>query len=166
MARFEVFGPCEVGVQKNNAGRIITKNEIKDFWETFSHLRNRKGCYVFGFHAAKGMKPMYVGKATKSFKGEVFQPHKLNKYYAALSKQSKGTPVLFFVCAPLGKGAPNKNQIGEIESFLIQAGLAANRALLNEKDTKPETWSIAGVVRGQRGKPSQAAQDFKKLMNL
>jgi hypothetical protein len=166
LAEFIVEGPFEVPVQKNKGGRVITTSEAKLFWSENPEFNKKRGCYVFGIRAGKGIKPAYVGKATRSFEQEVFTPHKRAKYMEALSLSGKGTPVLFFVCLPKTKGAPNRSQINEVESFLIQTGMKANRGLLNEKKTRVEAWSIRGVLRSGQGKPTAEAHKFKRLMGV
>jgi hypothetical protein len=166
MTRFLVKGPFLVDFQKNPAGKAITPSEGKLFWDKHPALKKELGCYVFGIRASKGMKPLYIGKATKSFGQEVFSSHKLAKYMEGLSHSKKGAPILFFVCLPKQAGPKNKKSIDELESYLIQAGLKANFNLLNDKKTKIESWSIAGVLRDRPGQPTISAQDFKKLMNM
>ena len=166
MTRFIVKGPFVIPVQKNIGGRAIAASEGKDFWLRHTALGDEKGCYVFGVRAGKGMTPLYAGKATKSFKQEVFAPHRLAKYMTALTLFQKGTPVLFFLCSPITKGAVNKVNIDELEYFLIQAGMKANPGLLNDKKKKVEVWSIGGILRDRQGKPTNAAQEFKVLMGL
>jgi hypothetical protein len=73
---------------------------------------------------------------------------------------------LFFVVAPMRRGAPNTAHIRELEDFLIQTALTANPYLLNVKGTKAEEWGIIGVLRAGRGKPSRAAREFKRLMKI
>lgn len=147
-------------------GRHITTINASQFFNRHSGVGQERGCYVFAFKAAKGYKPVYVGKATKTFKQEVFTPHKLNKFNLGLAGQKKGTPILFFVCLGKAVGPVNKVAIDEAESYLIQAGLAANTALLNNKKTKVAKWSINGVVRAGQGKPSQAASEFKRCIKV
>lgn len=163
---FTVIGPCEVPVYQGKAGRTITDENVREFWAANPELESRRGCYVFGVRAGKGLTPAYVGKATKSLRQEVFAHHKLTRYQQFLVDYRKGTPVLFFLLAPQRKGAPNSAHIGELEDFLIQTGLAANPDLLNIKGTKAEEWGISGVLRGGKGKPSNSAQLFRRLMNL
>lgn len=74
--------------------------------------------------------------------------------------------MLFFLVAPKRKGALNRSHVSEMERFLIQVALAANPDLLNIQGTRAEEWGIKGVIRGGKGKSSQAAQVFKKMMNL
>ena len=163
---FEVTGPREVPVYQGHAGRTITDENVREFWEENDDLAKLRGCYVFGIRAGKGLTPAYVGRATRSFKQEAFAHHKLTRYQQFLADYRKGTPVLFFVVAPRKKGAPNSVHIKGLEDFLIQTGMVANSELLNVKGTKAEEWGIAGILRGGKGKPSQAARDFKKLMKI
>ena len=113
----------------------------------------------------KCSKPIYVGKATKSFKQEVFTDHKLKKYSVGFGNQAKGTPIIFLICLTKAKGAVNKKAIDEAESYLIQAGLAANKKLVNDKKTTVESWSIGGIVR-YKGKASAQALALRKCKKL
>ena len=97
MTTFTVKGPFEVPVKKEKVGRLVTAEQATEFWKGHSSVQDDVGCYVFGFRAAKGLKPMYIGKATKSFKQEIFTDHKRNKYNEALASQAKGTAIMFFV---------------------------------------------------------------------
>ncbi len=74
--------------------------------------------------------------------------------------------MLFFVCLSRTNGVVNRSAIDEAESYLIQAGLAANPGLLNDKKTKVATWSINGVVRCRQGKPSTAASEFRRCIKV
>lgn len=165
MASFSVKGPFDVPYSKFKVGRGITSSDIAEFWATHSTMATERGCYIFGFKASKGSKPIYVGKATKSFKQEVFTDHKLKKYGQGFNNQAKGTPILFFVCLAKTKGVVNRTAIDEAESYLIQTGLAANKNLLNDKKTKVESWSIGGIVRS-KGKPSASAGELRKFVKL
>lgn len=163
---FAVVGPLDVPCQQAKAGRTITDGKVQEFWETNNKFGADRGCYVFGIRAGKGYTPAYVGRATKSFRQEVFAPHKLSRYQQALSNYKRGTPILFFVAAPKKRGAPNSSHIKELEAFLIQTALVANPELLNVKGTKAEEWGIKGVLRGPQGKPSVDAQAFRRLMKI
>lgn len=147
------------------ASKIITKENIETFWLTQASLAKEKGCYLFGFRAARGSKPVYIGKATKTFKQECFTDHKIKKYQQALANQKSGTAIMYFVCLKQTQGVVNKTAIDEAESYLIQAGLVANKKLLNDRKTKSQKWSISGVVRS-RGKPSKSATEIKKCLNI
>ena len=107
MASFSVKGPFVVPCTKMKVGRAITPEDIAAFWAARPALATERGCYLFGFRAAKGSKPIYVGKATKSFKQEVFTDHKLKKYAVGFGNQAKGTPIMFLICLNKSKGAVN-----------------------------------------------------------
>lgn len=151
---------------QGKAARTLTEENVKEFWKQHPDSGGHRGCYVFAIRAGKGWTPGYVGKATKTFKQEVFAPHKLAKYQRFLADYHKGTPMLFFIVAPKKRGQANSTHIGELERFLIQVALAANPELLNIKGTKEEEWSITGVLRSERGKPSAAAKDLKKTLKI
>jgi hypothetical protein len=117
--------------------------------------------------AGKGVRPIYVGKATKSFKHECFALHKIACHYGpALSNSGKGTPVLFLVALKRRKGKVSKRAIAKVESFLIQNAMKKNPDLSNIKGKKEEHWSIEGVIRSGKGKASAAATSFKRALGL
>jgi hypothetical protein len=163
---FYVDGPYKVPMYDGKASRTITDDNVKEFWRQNPHLKDKRGAYVFGIRAGKGLTPGYAGKATKTFKGEVFQHHKLTRYQQFVADYRKGTPVLFFVVLPTRRGTPNATHIGELEDFLIQTALAANPNLMNVRGTKKAQWGIAGLLRGGKGKPSSDARLFRRLMKL
>jgi hypothetical protein len=74
--------------------------------------------------------------------------------------------VLYFLCAPSGRGALNRTAVYELEDFLIQTAVSRNSDLLNVRGTKRQDWAIAGVVRSGVGKPSKGARSLKSLLGL
>jgi len=166
MTAFQVVGPLVVPVYIGAAARHIRAAEGEEFFINHPAIAKRKGCYVFGSRAGKGIRPVYVGMATKTFDQECFADHKRGKYNEALADYHKGTPVLFFMVQPKKKGPDNKKHMLDLERFLIQTGVAANPELLNVKNTKQEEWGIIGVLRGGAGKPSRSASLFKRMMKL
>src|SRR5262245_60180744 len=80
MPEFVVAGPFEVPAHRAKVSRVVRTAEAATFWAKHKAFKTRRGCYVFGIRSGGGIRPMYVGKATKSFGQEVFEPHKLNKY--------------------------------------------------------------------------------------
>ncbi|MCL2831438.1 MAG: hypothetical protein FWD77_12000 [Betaproteobacteria bacterium] len=166
MASFTVKGPFDVPAPKHAVARHISAEEGKQFWGEHPDLADECGCYLFAFRASQGYKPIYVGKATKSFSQEVFASHKLDKYNQGLVSIKKGTPVLFFVSLDKTRGRINESAIDEVESFLIQSGIVANKSLLNSRKTKVESWSISGVVRAGAGQPSDAAKELCQCLKL
>lgn len=166
MTQFTTHGPFVIPTAKLAAGRSITKSEISKFWIQNPHYASCVGCYVFGVRAGKGITPLYVGKSTKSFQTEAFEYHKLSKYLPALTSYKRGTPVMFFVVYPQKKGKLNISHITALEKFLIQQGVAANPLLLNISHAKVPRWGIAGVIRSDTKKPSDAAVSFKSLLGF
>jgi len=166
MANFTVRGPFDIPVTKKKAGRIITKADMSSFWESRPSMAKARGCYVFAFRASRGLKPVYVGKATKTFAQEVFTNHKVRKYNDALADQARGTPVVFFVALAKTKGPTNKTAIDDAESYLIQLGLAANKNLANDRKVKVPSWSIQGIVRSSKGAVSKSAQELRRCLSI
>ena len=117
--------------------------------------------------AGKGFRPIYVGRATKSFKQECFASHKISSHYGpALLNAGKGTPVLFLAVLERTKGKVNKSAIKKVEFFLIQNAVKKNPDLSNVKGKKSEHWSIDGVIRSGKGKVSSSARLFKGALGL
>jgi hypothetical protein len=165
VATFTVHGPFEVPTTRMKVGRAIMPADVAQFWMDHPEFAKERGCYVFGFRASRGSKPIYIGKATKTFKQETFTDHKMRKYGNAFNDQAKGTPIMFFVCLARTRGAVNKTAIDEVESYLIQQGLTANARLLNDRKTSVESWCIGGLVRS-RGRASAQAAALKRCLNL
>lgn len=166
MPVFQVEGPFEVPTYLGKAAKIVDSGRLSQFWAAIEATAKKRGCYVFAIRAGKGIRPIYVGKATRTFKGEVFTPHKLEKYQRCLADFKRGTPVLFFLCAPGNRGKPNLSAIGELEDYLIQTAVSRNPQLLNVRGTQREDWAIAGVLRSGVGKPSHAARSFKRTLGI
>jgi hypothetical protein len=162
----KVKGPFDVPFYAGKGGRTITDENIKGFWDSNKKYAKRKGCYVFAIRAGKGYTPGYVGKATKGFKKETFTHHKLTRYQQFLVDYAKGTPVLFFLVAPVAKGKPNNSRISAIETYLINLGIVANPDLMNEKGTKPPSWGIQGVINGEQGKVSAVTKEFRRMLGI
>jgi hypothetical protein len=82
-----------------------------DFWNGDSKaafLAEERGCYVFAIRSGGGMQPIYIGKATKSFRQETFNPANKHKYHNGFSDYAKGTPLMFFVVSSTRKGLTSK----------------------------------------------------------
>jgi hypothetical protein len=163
MREFEVFGPSEVPVERRKQWRTIAQRELAAFWSDNSTIGDAVGCYMFGIRTGGGIRPYYVGKATKSFRQECFTPHKLNHYNRAMADYRSGTPVMFFV---VPRSRASVSSIGNIERFLIETGVARNPDLCNVVGTKQADWSIRGVIRSDQGGKSRNARLFKRMMAL
>jgi len=166
MASFQIHGPFNLNYEKRKGGRTLI---FDDFWNEdseASYLADRCGCYVFAIRVGGGIKPIYVGKSTKTFKQETINATNKHKYHSGFSDYAKGTPLLYFVVHPKAKGKNNAKQIGEIEDFLIQAGVARNPNIQNVKGIQKPAWTIKGVVRSGAGKRSEAERNFAKLFDI
>jgi len=163
---FKVFGPVKVHHTKGPGGRAITGESIERFWREHRKFEGRFGCYVFAMSAGRGLTPWYVGKTTKTFKKEVFTPHKLNYYTLAMMNYARGKPAFFFVAAPKAKGKRNNSMIREVEKYLINLGITANPDLLNKQDASLPDWGINGVVRGGKGKVAAGVKSFRKMLGI
>lgn len=166
MTKFSIKGPLSVPMYKGRAARTITNQNVKEFWAKHPEFTRRRGCYVFGVRAGKGITPAYVGMAARGFKSEVFAPHKLAKYQQFLADYVKGTPIVFFLVVPQQKGTTNVSHVKDLERFLIEVGVATNPDLLNKRGTKAAEWSIVGLLRSGQGKPSAAATKFRRMMGI
>jgi hypothetical protein len=104
MATFRVAGPYKIPFDQKAGGRVL---HHKTFWKQSEELRDlsiERGCYVLALRASKGATPLYVGKATKTFKQECFNPSNLHKFYSALAGLSKGHAGSIFRPPPAPKG--------------------------------------------------------------
>lgn len=161
---FEASGPFKVCLYKGKNGRILRSAEANEFFKKHQAIGKKRGCYIHAIRSGGGIKPVYVGKATKKFSQECFATHKIGKCNEALVDYEKGSLVVLFLEAPTGKGRPNAKQIGFLEKFLIQAAIGVNADLLNVKGTKQAEWSIKGVIRSKKGKPSSSAAALKRVL--
>ena len=167
MASFKVHGWFEIDYEKRKGGRTLV---FDDFWSEGSqahYLADERGCYVFAVKTGRGLEPIYVGKATRTFKQEAFNPTNRHKYHDGFSGYERGLPIMFFVAHPDQKGKTNEKQIQKIEQFLIQTGAAKNPEIQNVRGAQRPKWSIRGVVRSSgKGKRTKAEEAFRQLFNL
>jgi hypothetical protein len=166
MAEFLIAGPYVIPFQWKPGGRAL---EVKEFWgqsRALEELAYERGCYVFAVRAGKGETPLYVGKATRSFKQECLNPGNVRKLLDGLAEYAKGTPVLYFVRHPAQRGKTNEKQIGEIENFLIQNASIRNPDVQNIHGREAPKWKIHGVIRSGQGKPTRAESTFRRLMGI
>jgi hypothetical protein len=165
MTSFIVHGPFKLSYEQRGGGRTLKFEEFWDKEPKALRLSNKTGCYIFAMRN-RALIPIYVGKATKSFKQEAFNPSNKHKYHDGFSQYARGTPVMYFVVHPDQKGRINVNQIGKVEEFLIQAGAARNPDIQNVKGKKRPKWKIKGVIRSGVGKRSAAETDLRKLFDI
>jgi hypothetical protein len=165
MASFEVHGPFKIDYEKRRGGRALVFDEFWSKDADASYLAKERGSYVFAVRN-RGLTPIYVGKATKTFKQETFNGTNRHKYHNGFSNYAKGTPSMYFVVHPSQKGPTNSKEIAEIEDFLIQAGVATNPNLQNVKGTQQPNWRIKGVIRSGAGKRKKAEAQFASMFEI
>ncbi|MGH8127020.1 MAG: hypothetical protein ACRETC_01450 [Gammaproteobacteria bacterium] len=167
MATFEVHGPFEMPVEKRPGGRALV---FTDFWNDGSEADYLAGCcgvYVFAIQTGRGLTPIYVGKATRTFRQETFNNANKHKYQNGFSAYARGKPVMYFVVHPQNiRGRNNAKQISKIEDFLIQAGSVKNPDLQNIRGVKKPKWAIKGVIRSKRGRRTSAEVQFSGLFDI
>ena len=129
-------------------------------------LKEKVGCYIFAVpckYGIDGLQPIYVGKATESFE-ECLTNDKVAKINDYLHSHSARSLHLFLVVHPSQRR--NRTAIGELETALIKMAVSVNPKLINKKNTRPESWGIAGIIRGGKGKRSQGAKDLRILLGI
>ena len=92
-------------------GRRVISKRVLDPGANLLALGRERGCYVFTIRAGRGATPIYVGKATKSFKQECLNPSNRHKFSNGMADYKRGTPVLYFgdTRRKKGKLTPNKS---------------------------------------------------------
>lgn len=161
---FQVLGPFWIPTQRRRLARTVTSAEARLFWSSHPDIAKRRGCYVFAIRSHGRLVPVYVGRATRSFRQEILAPHKLAKLQLALVDHPDATPCVLLVAAPLRRGAPNVGHLAELERFLIEAATEANPSLLNIARPRPRSWTIEGLRPGLRAtRPGSATQLHRVL---
>jgi hypothetical protein len=167
LKEFSVQGPFTVPLEPNKHGKMVAK-DLAAFWKAVGETRGRKGVYVFGMRAGKGITPIYVGQAVKqTFEEEAFTKHKRTDHYnPALLDYLKGNPVMFFVVHPQTRGKTNAKLIDAVETFFIDVASAKNPDLSNVRKKPDHKWRVRGVVRGKPGEGSESTSTFKRAVGL
>jgi len=165
---FNPHGPFEVPL---TARRLIDNDALKEFWGQvdLTVLRGERGLYVFAVRGpGRGMRPLYVGRATRStFGSECFNAANRDKLNHGLP--GSGKLVLFLIkYVRRGRGRINSTAIQNLERELIALAKAMNpEQLLNIHGTRPRfSIRINGVLNPAPGKPSRAASEFKRMIGL
>lgn len=165
MVTLEVEGPFEVSYWTNNRGtKSIDAVHGREFFDVNEWLIERRGCYIFAIRGGRGLRAVYVGKATKGFGQEVFAVGKLNKYNSALCTWDHGRPVLLFVMTP--PRITSGPLITDVEEYLIRSVKRVWPDILNKHHTGPDSWDISGVTADHAGRRSQPEQVLAQLLKL
>lgn len=163
---FEVLGPFWIPTQRRRLARTVTSAEARLFWAAHAAVAKRRGCYVFAIRSRGRLVPLYVGRATRSFRQEVLAPHKLAKLQLALVDHPDATPCVLLVAAPRRSGAPNKAHLVELERFLIESAAEVNPGLLNVARPRPRSWAIDGLRPGLRATRPGAASQLHRVLAI
>ncbi len=164
---FFISKPLKIPTSRGGKKKVkYISSPAEIFWSQYTDYEDYMGCYVFGIRAGKGVTPYYVGKATKSFKQEIFTSGKLIKYNKALIEATVGTPVMFLIIYPSKKGKVNKPHIEQLEKYLIQLGISKNRDLANIQGIKQPRWGVKNIVRSGQGNHSKDEKTFKIMMGI
>jgi len=150
--------------QRRRLARTVTSAEARLFWAAHAGIVKRRGCYVFAIRSRGRLLPVYVGRASRSFRQEVLAPHKLAKLQLALVDHPDAAPCVILLAAPRRTGAPNVRHLAELERFLIEAATTANPNLLNVARPRPRAWSIAGIRPGLRATRPGPASELHRLL--
>jgi len=156
------------GINVPLSGGQIALETRSVFWVQIRPLKEKAGCYIFAVpckYGVVGLQPIYVGKATRSFE-ECLTNDKLAKINDYLRRHPASSLRLFLVVHPSQRRGLNRTAIGELETALIKMAVSVNPKLINKKNTRPESWGIAGIIRGGRGKRSQGAKDLRLLLDI
>lgn len=164
---FIVHGPFKVPVKTEIGGKSIDEDCLGDFWsrKEIKDVADKNGCYVFAVNLAQGaIKPWYVGKTSKGFRGECFADHKQKKYGKVLHKYGACTPVLFLLVSSVPQA---KNRISDLEKFFIDLAVTANPEIQQIKDVPRPEWTIPGVTESNgKGGVSTAVLSLRKAFGL
>lgn len=167
--QFTVHGPIAIPAECKYRyyGYWRIREGASQFWnlDEAADLKDRKGCYVFGVRAGKGIRISYVGLTVANFKQECFTRHKVQSHYnPSLRKRKNGTPIMYFVVAPRGK-TPSL-RIPQLESFLIQACVANGMKVTNQRKRGEFAWGITGISPRAQGRPPDPAASLRKALRL
>jgi len=150
----------------------VHSNEARAFMAEFEDQFAGRGCYVFST-TLKGSSigrevPVYIGKATRTFRQECFTPHKLKRVNEYLNRHRR-SELRLTLLPILGRDSRQLDEaIDACERSLIQMGACVHEDLTNIKGTKSLRWHIKGALYNSDGRAqrSQAVQKFKTLFEL
>lgn len=171
---FDTLGPFAVPIDEHFR---VDKKQIKKFWEKVEErqveLSDAIGCYIFALAGPQGVKAWYIGMTQKrTFKGEIYQPHKLEIYNGILVKKGRAKPVIYLLpqlTPKTRKFVAMKARIRRspkiLENLLIGAALGRNRKLVNKQQTRyARNLYVPGFLNERPGKRSKAASDLNQML--
>ena len=104
MPEFIAAGPFDVPLQPGvRKAKLIDRAGAKSLAGQSNGFL-RRGCYVFGIRAGRGMLPIYVGMTkSQNLITEAFNEKNLNRVNEYINRQ-KGNPVIYIIYQKAGKG--------------------------------------------------------------
>lgn len=166
MVSFEPHGPFVVPSEKGPP-RFIDRVHAAAFWDddATQALAARRGAYILAVRAGRGITPVYVGKATRSFEQEVLVDRNLQSFNGGLRDWRRARPVVLLLAQPHRRGRSAHRAIAELEDFLIVLCEEQNPRLRNVHGLGGEQpFEIVGVTDGRRGAPSTAASAVRRTI--
>lgn len=165
--KFVVSDILSLPVVRRPGGRHLDEDGARAVFRDNRQYSSKCGCYVYGIRAAKGIKPVYVGKAVEQqLMAEALSPDKICKINKAILKTRRGTPVVAFIVPEKKLGATPTTQISEIEIALLQYAYAKNPDIENENGVYKPRWFIDGVVNSDPGRRSDKAVAFRSMVGI
>ena len=167
MTSFNVRGWFGIEYEKRKGGRTLV---FDNFWSEGSkanHLADERGCYVFAVKTGRGLEPIYVGKATKTFKQETFNPANKHKYHDGFSEYAKGLPLMFFVVHPDQKARQTKSRSKRSNSSSFRLVLLRTPDFkMYEGRTAPNGVFVGLFAAAGKGKRTKAEGAFRRVFDL
>jgi len=160
-AKFKVFAG-RLRCEAKPGSKKIDKSCLDEFWTAIG-CGDRRGVYVFGYRAAHGWKPLYVGRTKKqNFRTRITQHLKYSSHFDRMLRNVKsGTPFLFLV-ARVGKGKSSNSAIDELEIEFINYAFSRNKDLHNDRGIKKPKYVVRGF--GGPGKPPKEVSNLKTII--
>jgi hypothetical protein len=164
-----VFKPSKMLDVPLSKGRIDPEAIRREFWPGVSPLGEKAGCYIFAVpqkYGRDGLLPIYVGRSARPLMLECFTSEKIAKLNNYLLHHPSTSLSLLLLSHPPNRQLLNRKAINDLEKSLIKMAVSVNPNLINKKNTRPDCWGIAGVIRGGRGRQSAGAKQLRALLDM
>jgi len=173
---FESYGPYRIDWWEDESPRWRA-NFWKDVEAEYEGLSSAIGCYVFCLRFGDKYVPWYVGQTLnkKGYKGEVFEPHKVEHYENLMEEKSRHKPYLMFfplMTENTWDFSKNRSQGAEqiewLETTLISMAYAVNPDIRNTSKTAFSKYMYVNGIIGTQyaGRKSEAAKAASEMFGL
>jgi hypothetical protein len=169
--RYETFGPF--GLERD--GNKFREEALLKMWSgvesSNKELPGAVGVYILAISAKRGsaLKPWYVGRTDKQCFRDRFK-QQLGKFGNVLDLAKNGKPQVFLIARITSSGnftKPSKTKLpynDKVESLLIDSCLTQNSELINAKKVKHLGLVVPGYRNSDRGKPTKAAKELRRML--